>query len=226
LKKSRKLVINGTTYDVTFVPSDRRTISIRMLSSLDIEVRFPRYLSSGKAYEYVKSKSRWIEKKHAMLNAAEKLGIGCGVREGRILYFQGKPLEVKVGGTGIKVNEYDIIIPEGIGIDEINEWYRINSEKMVARFIKQNRLLIPTCTISVKKQKNIWGSCNSKRRIYINSRISMLPTEVTEYVLWHEICHLDQMDHSKAFYKLLSEKCPGYKEHKAWLKANSTMLRI
>ncbi|MDX1357955.1 MAG: M48 family metallopeptidase [Clostridia bacterium] len=226
MKKNRLLVINGIKYDVTLIPSDRRTISIRMLSSLDIEVRFPGYLSAGKAYDYVKGKSKWIEKKHVLLNVAEKYGIGGGVREGRILYFHGKPLEVKVGGSAIKVDESEITIPEGLGIDDINEWYRYNSEKIVARFIRLNRLLIPPCTISVKKQKNIWGSCNSKRRIYINSRISMLPPEVTEYVLWHEICHLDHMDHSKAFYKLLSEKCPGYKGHKAWLKTNSAMLRI
>jgi predicted metal-dependent hydrolase len=226
LKKNRTLGINGAAYNIHLIPSDRRTISMRLVSSKDIEVRYPRYIGKSKVFDYVKSKSKWIEKKHALIKAAEESGIGEGIREGRILYYFGKPLKVRTGGDRIEISGSELMIPSGLAEVEVGEWYRMNSEKAVAEFMSLNRDMIPSCTIRVKKQKNIWGSCNSKRRIYINSKISMLPPKVIEYVLWHEICHLNHLNHSKDFYSLLSKMCPAYKEQKAWLKSNSFMLRI
>ncbi|MBN2557544.1 MAG: M48 family metallopeptidase, partial [Clostridia bacterium] len=85
---------------------------------------------------------------------------------------------------------------------------------------------IPRCVIKVKKQKRMWGSCNTGGRIYINSRISMCRPEAVEYILWHEISHLAHMNHSRDFYRLLESYCPGYKMQKAWLRANAPYLRI
>ena len=97
---------------------------------------------------------------------------------------------------------------------------------MVGSFINEYRDRLPAFTLKVKKQKNIWGSCNSKRRIYINSKIAMCQPEAMEYVMWHEICHLTHMNHSREFYELLGHHYPGYKKQKQWLKNHSRFLQL
>ncbi len=58
--------------------------------------------------------------------------------------------------------------------------------------------------IAVKEQKSLWGSCSSKGNINLNSRLLFLPPHLVRHVMMHELCHLREMNHSKAFHDLLS----------------------
>ena len=80
--------------------------------------------------------------------------------------------------------------------------------------------------IKIKEQKKRWGSCTSNKIIYINSRISMAPIDVIDYILVHEFCHLVHMNHSKDFYNLVGEILPKFRENERWLKENSYKLSL
>lgn len=226
MKKIKSIIIDGNRYEVGLIPADRRTVSLKMISSLVIEVRYPSFISPQKALEYVKAKSGWIARKHTTLKVSEAAGAGQGIYEGRMLYYSGRKYKIIFSGDEIGINGENLFIPHESNQSDLEEWYKYKSVKMVNGFIKMNCSKIPDCTIKVKKQKNIWGSCNSKNRIYINSRISMCPSQVVEYILWHEISHLEHMNHSKDFYRQLSRYCPSYKQAKAWLKNNSQLLKL
>lgn len=226
LKKSKYIKINDIEYSVNMIPGNRRSISLRMISSIDVEVRYPKYLIKRTVLEYIYSKSKWISKKHDLLAAGEATGSGKGIFEGRMLFFLGKQYKVKIKGSEIKVLDNFILIPDGFDIIDLDNWYKDMSEKAVAEFLEKYSRIIPSCTVKVKRQKTIWGSCNSKKKIYINTKISMCPPEVIEYIMWHEISHLRYMNHSSDFYKQLEYYCPDYKSYKAWLKKHSILLRI
>ena len=51
-----------------------------------------------------------------------------------------------------------------------------------------------------------------------NWRMLLAPEEVLDYVVWHEVCHLEVMDHSKRFWRLLDSRSPGYREQVRWLR--------
>ena len=85
--------------------------------------------------------------------------------------------------------------------------------------------LIPS-KLRVKEQKKRWGTCTSKRAIYINSKISMVRKEAIDYILIHEFSHLVHMNHSKDFYSLVKQMMPNYKEQEKWLKENSYKLKL
>lgn len=226
MKKTDSININGYDYSVTMIPGDRRSVMLRMTAPGKIEVRFPKYLSRNRIVEYIYQKRKWIEKKHLLLVSAGEDGAGEGIVEGRILYYSGEKYRVVIGGDSVGLINGTIRIPEEKSLESLDKWYRRATEKAVNEFIAKHRQDIPECIIKVKKQKNIWGSCNLKKRIYINSRLAMCPPDVVEYVIWHEICHLTHMNHSKEFYSLLMQKYPGYKTQKTWLKEHSMMLRI
>jgi predicted metal-dependent hydrolase len=57
-----------------------------------------------------------------------------------------------------------------------------------------------------------------------NWRLLLAPEPVLDYVVWHEVCHLEVMDHSPRFWKLLGERCPDYREHVRWLRRHGATL--
>ncbi len=66
-----------------------------------------------------------------------------------------------------------------------------------------------------------WGSCSSKRTISLNIGLMKLPEPLRDYVILHELAHLNHMDHSKAFWAEVGEHDPRYKIHDKKLKVFS-----
>lgn len=75
--------------------------------------------------------------------------------------------------------------------------------------------------IRLKNNHSNWGSCSNKGNINLSTRLLLAPLPVIEYVIIHEISHRIELNHSKKFWKLVSDRCPDYKEKEQWLKANS-----
>ena len=74
--------------------------------------------------------------------------------------------------------------------------------------------------IAIRRQRSRWGSCSSKGNLNFNCLLVLLPEEVVDYVVVHELCHRKQMNHSSAFYRELERVYPEYKRCQKWLKEN------
>ena len=72
--------------------------------------------------------------------------------------------------------------------------------------------------VSIRNQKTRWGSCSINRNLNFNYKLIYLPEELSEYIVAHEICHLKEFNHSREFWKLVSEGVPSYKEIRKELK--------
>lgn len=72
--------------------------------------------------------------------------------------------------------------------------------------------------VYIRNQRTRWGSCSSNKNLSFNYRLHFLPEYLRDYVIVHELCHLRQMNHSIAFWTLVSETMPDYKERRADLK--------
>ncbi|MGH2930024.1 MAG: M48 metallopeptidase family protein, partial [Solirubrobacteraceae bacterium] len=69
-----------------------------------------------------------------------------------------------------------------------------------------------------------WASCSPDRAMSFNWRLLLAPEAILDYVVWHEVCHLQVMDHSPRFWALLAGRCPDYLRLSAWLRGNGQML--
>ena len=66
--------------------------------------------------------------------------------------------------------------------------------------------------ISIKNQKTRWGSCSQKGNLNFNYKIVLLPAEMADYIIVHELCHLGQLNHSAKFWQLVAKTVPNYSQ--------------
>lgn len=72
--------------------------------------------------------------------------------------------------------------------------------------------------VRIKHNVSNWGSCSSKKNINLNLNLMRLPSELRDYVMLHELCHLRQMNHGPEFKALLASVCPDWQQLRAELK--------
>lgn len=78
--------------------------------------------------------------------------------------------------------------------------------------------------ISVRNQRSRWGSCGRDGHITLNWRLVMMPDSVRDYVMIHELMHLQRMDHSPQYWRLVAAACPDYEAARQWLRAHGPPL--
>jgi len=79
--------------------------------------------------------------------------------------------------------------------------------------------------VSIRNQRSRWGSCGRDGHICLNWRLVLMPPDVSEYILIHELMHLRRMDHSPAYWRLVAEACPGFRASRDWLRRHGASLR-
>jgi predicted metal-dependent hydrolase len=66
--------------------------------------------------------------------------------------------------------------------------------------------------ISIRNQTSLWGSCTRAGKLQFNFKLSLLPQESIDYVVVHELCHLQEHNHGSRFWSLVNKTIPKYKE--------------
>ncbi len=72
--------------------------------------------------------------------------------------------------------------------------------------------------LKVRYYKSRWGSCDNRSRVTLNNRLIMVPENVLDYVIIHELCHITHQNHSPRFWSLVERFCPQFQHSRLWLK--------
>jgi predicted metal-dependent hydrolase len=78
--------------------------------------------------------------------------------------------------------------------------------------------------VSIRDQSSRWGSCSTNGVLSFSWRLILAPPFVLDYLAAHEVAHLIEMNHSRAFWRLVERICPHMKSAKSWLAAHGAEL--
>lgn len=72
--------------------------------------------------------------------------------------------------------------------------------------------------VAIRNQSSRWGSCSTKRNLNFNYRIVFLAPELADYIIVHELCHLEEFNHSQDFWNLVEKTIPDFQKRRQLLK--------
>ncbi len=78
--------------------------------------------------------------------------------------------------------------------------------------------------VTIRSQHTRWGSCSAKGNLNFNCLLSLVPPEVLDYIVVHELCHRKELNHSPRFWAEVAKVLPDYKAREKWLKDNGASL--
>jgi predicted metal-dependent hydrolase len=167
----------------------------------------------------------WIERRQAEL-ARVRTTVAA---RGNTIPYLGTELTVveEPGRTRVHRRGDELLTPAGEErLAALERWYRRAARVEIAPRLDRAVFVANTSytALTIRGQKTRWGSCSSKGAMSFNWRLLLAPEPVLDYVIWHEVCHLEVMDHSPRFWALLGSRWPHYREHRRWLRAHGATL--
>jgi predicted metal-dependent hydrolase len=112
--------------------------------------------------------------------------------------------------------------------DALERWYRKRARIEVAPRLDAAcaRAGSSYTHLQIRGQRTRWASCSSTGAMSFNWRLLLAPAEILDYVVEHEVAHLERHDHSPRFWRLLASRCPDWREHEAWLRRHGHGLKL
>ena len=210
----------------------RRTLSIEVYPDSRVVVRVPGRCPVHIVAAWVRSRAKWIEGKLERFRRRGPAAPPLRYVNGEAHRYLGcrYPLRLVRGETsGVRLADGQIVVSSKIGTDpaEVNAllraWYFERAAEMFpvvlgerhAAFFEQRGHQLPA--LSVKAMRRRWGSMSPRGRMSLNVDLIRAPRRCIELVVTHELCHLEQKNHDAAFYRLLTEAMPDWRQWKTLL---------
>jgi predicted metal-dependent hydrolase len=204
----------------------------------EVEVVLPRRMSLRHAEPLVAEKRRWIERTLRRFEAA-RAEAPVRLEDGGVVPYLGEELELRVhvepersrahvAGRGGTLHVFVAARGPAPLRDALERWYRREARAEIAPRLDAatHRAGRSYRALSIRAQRTRWASCSSSGTMSFNWRLLLAPAPILDYVVEHEVAHLDVPDHSPRFWALVERRCPGYREHERWLRRHGASLRL
>ena len=112
----------------------------------------------------------------------------------------------------------------------LTSWYKQQARKIIiervylyARHFGQKFNSVNVGSVAATSR---WGSCSSQKNLNFNWKLIMAPLEAIDYVVVHELSHLTELNHSRAFWENVRKMFPIYREQRTWFKRHGHLLNL
>lgn len=219
--------------------SDRARRARIVVDADGVEVVVPRRMALRHVEPFVAQKQPWIERTLRRYEEARREAPAAVLADGGHVPYLGRILELRVvvepgrmrphvarGGGRLTVR-----VPrpgEPALAHALERWYRRQARHEVARRLDAATARAGTrwTRLSIRGQRTRWASCSDGGAMSFNWRLLLAPEEILDYVVEHEVAHLEVLDHSPRFWRLLAGRCPAYRGYERWLRRNGHTLRL
>jgi predicted metal-dependent hydrolase len=207
--------------------SDRaRRIRVSVDNDGEVEVVLPRRSPERHAEDAVRQLAPWIARRRAAVaRAASEMGRAPGTVPylGETLTLVPEPGRIRVLRRGDR-----LLVPQGDPREALERWYRHQAKLEIKPRLDAATARYGTSYtgLTIRGQRTRWASRSSSGGMSFNWRLLLAPPEILDYVVEHEVAHIEVMDHSPRFWRLLASRSPRWREHSAWLKRYGSTLTL
>jgi len=213
------------------VRSKRKTLSLIVETDGSLTVRAPLRMKDADIWRFIEIKSEWIKRKQAQVRKDDLTP--RQYVDGEKFWYLGKevPLRIVLDGKPALVMDRVFKLKRSAqpqAVYHFEKWYKKQAREVlnerVEHFTQKHGFKVSKIRISSARTR--WGSCSHKGVLSFTWRLVMAPLKVIDYVVVHELCHLKEMNHSKAFWAQVEAILPDYKQQRAWLKKQGRKLQV
>lgn len=204
-------------------------LSISLKTNGEIIVTAPKLIPKFFIDKFVKDNQTWIKKQKQKIKNKLKF------IDEKSIYIFGKKYSIEfketLGPSKVTTRANKLTI-ELHKTTQPNNFNPNNPPTVLTRFLKNtaqhyilnrtnllaNKMNLTYKKISFKTQKTRWGSCSSAGNLNFNLKLIHFEPKIIDYVIIHELSHLEHMNHSKNFWQLVEKYDPEYRLNRGWLK--------
>ena len=225
------------SYEV--VRSRRATADIVIERDGRILVRAPKSIPNERIEDMVEAKRYWIYKTLAEWRALNATRVLREYRNGEGFLYLGRsyrlllvkdqeqPLSLRSGRFCLRrdvVDRGEIAVAKAAFRDY---FIARGKERITQRVLYYApKVGITSRVIDVRELGNRWASCSPKGNLAFHWKCMMAPPSIIDYVVVHELCHSQYLNHTEAFWNEVDKILPNYRERKEWLKKNGAAMDL
>jgi len=201
-----------------------RRVRVNVHTQAGVEVVLPAGAPERAARAAVRELRPWIERRlYERREVLERIA----ARGGTVPYL-GQALELvpQAGRRRVHRSGRRLLVPGGDARPALERFYRRAARAEVERRLDRATTLVGSAYsgLAIRAQRTRWASCSADGQMSFNWRLMLAPERVLDYVVWHEVCHLEILEHSPRFWALLARRWPGYREDRDWLRRHGATL--
>lgn len=218
-------------FSIRYLPAPRRRVSIHVHPDGTVTVDAPENTETAEVVAAVRRRIRWIWLRLRACRERARHVLPRQYVSGESHFYLGRRHVLKVivssaAHEGVKLLRGKLEVrtrarDAGKVRTLLDAWYRQRAEEMFARRIAACAAQAPwiktTPGFRLLTMRTQWGSCSPKGDLLLNPHLVKAPGPCVDYVIFHELCHLKEHNHSAKFYSLLGGLLPDWQKWKSEL---------
>lgn len=207
---------------------NRRTLRVTVSPRLTVDVHVPRQAEDEHVRRLLRKKAPWIARTLDKMEAYQPLPSPKRYVSGETFVYLGRQYRLRVS-EGRKMparlhGQFLVVqVPDKhstpVVRHVVEDWYTARASEIFKRHAERCAIIAQRHGISeprfaIRRMQVRWGSCSRNGLITLNVHLVKAPVHCIQYVIMHELCHLEHHNHSKAFYSLLSRCMPDWQSRK------------
>ena len=188
--------------------------------------------SEREALRFLEQNREWLERARARQRSRPR-SPDTWPLGGHVLW-RGELLEIRKAVEGDRPQ-----VCIGADVFRVSGFHGDLRPTLLSHFLRRAKIELPARTwelaaetgvdvkeVTVRDQRTRWGSCSSSGTISLNWRLIQAPAFVRDYIIYHELMHLREMNHSPRFWARVGEVCPNWEDAERWIKQNGSLLGL
>jgi predicted metal-dependent hydrolase len=215
------VTVAGRAYRVVIARHRRaRRYVLRLNDDDSLRLTVPRGASIAGGLRFAMTQGDWIGRERQQRQLSLQPW-----RDGTVIWFRGEQVPLTVTSTTIAWPGESIAGAADVRRAFETHVMAIAARELPARCLElAERCHLTVARVSARNQRSRWGACSARRVITLNWRLVQMPPSVTDYVIFHELMHMKQPNHSRRFWREVDAVCLWWREAERWLRKHGREL--